>query len=428
MELNIPYGKTFLPAWLPEDRPIQVLRPALPVPELPEHALLQEALRRPCGSPPLEALSREKRTALIITSDHTRPVPSKQMMPLLLDALRRGNPDIEITILIAAGCHRATTREELLEKFGQKIVEEEHIVQHDASDAASLAFLGQLPSGHPLYVNRLALETDLLIAEGFIEPHFFAGFSGGRKSILPGIAGKTSILCNHNARFIDSPCARAGSLERNPIHLDMQAAARMAGLAFIFNVILNEEKRVVAAYAGEPEAAHLAGCRFLSAHAGVTGRKTPIVLTSNGGYPLDQNIYQCVKGLSTAESICTDGGVIILCAACSDGHGGAAFYQRLRQAASPRALLAEILQVPAAQTTPDQWQYQILARILCHHTVILVTRPELADMVRDMKMAYAPDIQTALEQAEALVGSRAPITVIPDGVGAFVTPEVHPEA
>lgn len=229
-----------------------------------------------------------------------------------------GSPDAEITILMATGMHRATTRDELIERFGAEIAEKERIVIHQAQRDEDMAFFGTLPSGGELWLNRLAAQSELVIAEGFIEPHFFAGFSGGRKSILPGIASRRTVLYNHNAAFIASPNARAGRLEGNPIHRDMVFAARQAKLAFILNVLIDEDKRVIAAVAGDCERAHEAGC----AMCGRLNRAEPVVsdiaVTSNGGYPLDQNLYQSVKGMTAAEACVRQGGVIIMCAALGD--------------------------------------------------------------------------------------------------------------
>ena len=185
---------------------------------------------------------------MIISSDHTRPVPSHITMPIILEEIRKNNPDVKITILIATGMHRPTTHEELVAKYGEKIVKEERIVVHSAYEDNDMTFKGILPSGGELWVNKLVDECDLLISEGFIEPHFFAGFSGGRKSVLPGIASKKTVLWNHNAKFIASGLAKAGNLETNPIHKDMLFAAKTVGLAFILNVVLNGEKKVIKAF------------------------------------------------------------------------------------------------------------------------------------------------------------------------------------
>ena len=271
-----------------------------------------------------------------------------------------------------------------------------------------------------MIVNRLAIETDLLISEGFIEPHFFAGFSGGRKSVLPGVAAKETVLANHCAEFINSPFARTGNLKHNPIHEDMLFAAKKANLAFIVNVVINGEKKIVKAFAGDAEKAHSAGCEFLKSCCGVAIPEVDIVITSNGGYPLDQNVYQCVKGMTAGEAVCREKGVIILCAACNDGHGGEAFYKTLSQSDSPRKLLESISSVPRNQTKVDQWQYQILARILDKFQVIMVTNDCPHEMIRDMKMSVVANLDEALKLAYSMVGSDARVAVIPDGVSVSV--------
>ncbi len=318
----------------------------------------------------------------------------------MLEQLRQWNPDIEITLLVATGCHRATLTEELIRKLGREIVEQERILVHDCDDKEMLADLGTLPSGARLVINRTAVETDLLITEGFIEPHFFAGFSGGRKSVLPGICSRVTVLGNHCAAFIDNPFSRSGNLENNPIHQDMAAAAAMAKLSYIVNVVIDEDKKVAAAFAGDPVQAHEAGCAFLKPYCQVTvKKKTPIVVTSNGGAPLDQNIYQTVKGLCTADATAREGGVIIICAECADGTGGEDFYQALKNCDSIKQLLENIRSTPMNETVPDQWQYQILARILEKKRVIYVTDSRLEPVIRAMKMEYAPTLEEALAMA-----------------------------
>ena len=267
-------------------------------------------------------------------------------------------------------------------------------------------------------IDRLAVETELLVAEGFIEPHFFAGFSGGRKSVLPGVADQVTVLGNHCSRFIDSPFARTGVLDGNPIHEDMLAAAEMAKLAFIVNVVIDEEKKTVAAFAGNFRTAHRRGCDYMLDYFKVAPVPSEIVVTSNGGAPLDQNLYQCVKSMTAAEASCVESGVIVLCAECADGHGGEGFYRSLRDCESPAALYAEQMATPQDRTVPDQWESQILARILMHHTVIFVTRPELKGMVEEMKMRYAASLDDALAMARAM-GKRS-LCFIPNGISVIV--------
>ena len=427
MRIRLPYDRTHLDADIPTRQLRAVLTPSDPgvrafaSPSQEEQRLcISKALDTPVGSPPLETLAVGKKTATVITSDHTRPVPSHLTLPLLLERLRRGNPDIAVTILVATGCHRATTDRELRAKFGDRICDAERIVIHDCEDRDSLRHVGTLPSGGALWLNRHALDADLVISDGFIEPHFFAGFSGGRKSVLPGIAGRQTVLANHCSKFIADPHARAGCLDGNPIHRDMLFAARQARLTFIVNVTLNPDKSVSDAFAGHPEQAHRAGCDQMRKAVSVSAVPAEIAITSNGGYPLDQNIYQSVKGMTAAEACCKEGGTIIMVASCSDGHGGEGFYRGLSEAASPQALLQRVLRIPQDETLPDQWEYQILARILSTHRVILVTGLCDPSIIRAMHMEHASTLQEAVDRALAEAGPDAGVTVIPDGVGVIV--------
>lgn len=415
--LKIPYGKTFLEF---EEGSAAVLTSGIG--ELKAEgdglSIVKAAMENPIDSPRLSELARGKKTCTIIISDHTRPVPSRDILPNMFAELRAGSPEIEITLLVATGYHRPTTEEELIDKLGEEIYRESKIVLHDSRDDSSNVQIGVLPSGAPCVVDRAAIETDLLCAEGFIEPHFFAGFSGGRKSVLPGISDQVTVLGNHCSKFIDSEFARTGILDGNPIHKDMLAAAELAKLAYIVNVVIDEDKKTVAAFAGNYVTAHRAGCEFLLGYAQVRPAMADIVITSNGGAPLDQNLYQCVKSMTAAEASCNLGGVIILCAECADGHGGEGFYNSLKDCESADALYAEFMATPQEKTIPDQWESQILARILRRNTVIFVTRPEIRGMIEDMKMTYAATVGEALELAHAM-GKRS-LTVIPNGISVIV--------
>lgn len=420
--VKIPYARTFWTADIPDDRLVGVLVSQAHhyQPAAGEVELIRQALEQPIASSRLCELAKGKNNIVVITSDHTRPVPSKITMPLLLAEIRRGNPQADITILIATGFHRPSSREELLDKLGADIVAREKIVIHDSRDLSSMVNIGKLPSGGDILINKVAAAADLLVAEGFIEPHFFAGFSGGRKSVLPGVVSQVTVLANHCAKFIAHEKARTGILEGNPIHIDMLHAAKAANLAFILNVVIDAEKKIINAYAGDLEEAHQEGCRFVSGLATVPAQPADIVITSNGGYPLDQNIYQAVKSMTAAEATCRDGGVIIVCAACNDGHGGEAFYNWFAKAASAQAVMDKIMQIPAEETIADQWEAQILARVQLHHPVIIVTDQCDHQIIRDMHMQAAATLPEALRMAEAIVGPHAGITVVPDGVSVIV--------
>ena len=420
MEIKIPYGKTFQTLNIEEG--FELLESKIQELEAGADggAIVRAAMDSPIGSPKLRELAAGKKNAVLIISDHTRPVPSKDIVPFMLEELRAGNPDIEITMLVATGCHRGTTPEELVHKLGEDIVSREHIVVHDC-DSSPLTDLGPLPSGARLVVNSLVAQAELVVSEGFIEPHFFAGYSGGRKSILPGVCSRVTVLGNHCADFIDDPKARMGVIDANPINRDMERAARMAKLAYIVNVVVNEEHEVVAAFAGDPIEAHHAGCAYLARYCEVEQKqKADIVITSNGGAPLDQNAYQAVKGLTTAADAAADGAALIICAECADGIGGDSFYKALSECAGPTELLDEIRRVPMDETVPDQWQYQILARILEKHHVYFVARKEMEEAVNAMKMEFAPSLEEAYARARALKGASARVAVIPNGVSLII--------
>ena len=419
---SVPYYKGIMEIELPEKnlKGVLISKAADYKTNLREKEIVERALDNPIGSKSLEELVKDKKNMVIITSDHTRPVPSKITIPILLTRIRRVNPNIDIKILIAAGLHRPTTKEEMVEKFGETLVKNENIICHKAKDKDNLLKIGILPSGGELWINKLAVETELLISEGFIEPHFFAGFSGGRKSILPGISGAETIMANHCSEFINSENSRTGKLFNNPIHGDMLYAAKASKLAFILNVALDKDKKIISAFAGDSEFAHNKGCEFVSKFYGVSGTKSDIVVTTNGGYPLDQNVYQAVKGMTAGESLCRDGGVIIMIASCCDGHGGESFYRNVADAKNPKELLSKILKVSKKDTVPDQWEFQILARILNKHKVIIVTDMCDPKIIEDMHMYHARDFKRALQLAFEIVGKDAEITLIPDGVSSIV--------
>ena len=418
--VKFPYGKSFMEYDFSGENFLGTLNSSIHhhTPEKEGAELVREAMKKPYGGKTLYELARGKKKVVIIASDHTRPGPSRAIIPPMLEEIRRAQPSADITILIATGCHRNTTREELITKFGEKIVNEEKILVHVSTESENMVRIGTLPSGGALLINKIAAEADLLVAEGFIEPHFFAGFSGGRKSVLPGVAAKETVLANHCAEFVAHPRARTGVIEGNPIHEDMLFAAKCAGLAYIVNVVINEKKEPIFAVAGDAEAAHKAGCDFLSALCAQEPKWADIVISTNGGYPLDQNIYQSVKGMTAAEASVKEGGVIIMLSSCTDGHGGEAFYRQM--SLDTAATEKEILSRGRGETLPDQWMTQILIRIQNRASVILISdAPD--QMIKDMHMTPAHSIGEALYLAKKMLGKTDPtITAIPDGVSVMV--------
>ena len=422
MMIEIPHGKGKQQLTVDERRLQACLTPAHPHGgQADQQELVRQALAHPIGSRPLRELAAGQQKIVVITSDHTRPLPSAITLPLYLEEIRKGNPQADITILIATGVHRFPTEAEMRAKFGDAICDHEKLVVHNASDDSQLVLMGTLPSGGELWLNKLVAGADLVVSEGFVEPHFFAGYSGGRKSILPGVAGRRTVLYNHNASFIHARESRQGNLAGNPIHRDMVFAAQTARLAFILNVLLDSDKRIIAAFAGDAEKAHEAACQLCHEQTSVPAAMADIVVTSNGGYPLDQNIYQCVKGLTAAEACVHEGGVIILSAGLGDGHGGEAFYHWFADRQDADEVLRDIENVPADQTHMDQWQAQILARVQQKAYCIFVTGEENRQMLENMHMGWAPTVNDALDMATARMGEASTVTVIPDGVGVIVS-------
>ena len=421
-ERDVPYARSHLRIRLPESNVAGVLAGNQNQYKTAgtQEELIESALDAPYASPTLEELARGKRDIVIISSDHTRPVPSRVTMPILLRRIHEAAPDARVRILVASGMHRPSTHEELLHKYGDEIVDTEEILMHVATDEDAMVKIGTLPSGGACKINAVAAQADLLIAEGFIEPHFFAGFSASRKSVLPGIASYETIMYNHNGAFVHSERSRAGVLEGNLVHRDMMAAAEMAGLRFILNVVLNGEHEVIGAFAGDIHDAHQAGCSFVRDLAGVAAVPCDVAITTNGGYPLDQNIYQAVKGMTAAEATLPEGGVIIAIAGCEDGHGGEGFFRNIAEN-DPTAFEQGCIDRPADETLPDQWTAQIFARILAHHPVILVTDLCDHEMIRAMHMTPAATVDEAIEIARSLKGADARFAIIPDGLGGVVT-------
>jgi lactate racemase len=420
--IKLPYGKEQVEVQIPDEKINAILVSDMHhyKPELSQVELVRQAVENPVGTPRLREIAKGKHKVVVIASDHTRPVPSKIIMPIMLEEIRKGNPEADITILISTGCHRETTKAELEAKFGPEIMSSEKIYVHDCEDESMLVNIGTLPSGGQLILNKLAVEADLLVSEGFIEPHFFAGFSGGRKSVLPGVASRATVMYNHNAAFIDSDKSRTGIVDGNPIHKDMLYAARAARLDFIINVVINSDKEVIHAVAGDCDLAHIEGRNFLNSQCKVSSVPSDIVITTNGGYPLDQNIYQAVKGMTAAEATVNKGGVIIMVAKSNDGHGGDHFYRTFRDEKDLDRMMNSFLATPSEETIPDQWQSQIFARVLKNTKVVYVSdAPD--EMVSDLHMIPAHTVEEAIAKAdEILQNNNSKITVIPDGVSVIV--------
>jgi nickel-dependent lactate racemase len=415
MRLQLAFGRTGLTVDLPGDAAVTVIEPRF-VPGLPdEGTAITEALRSPRGTSPLHELAQPGDTVAIVFSDLTRPMPNERVLPPLLDELARaGLADDRIVLINGLGTHRPQTGTELRGMLGERIVERYRIVQHDAWDAGSLVATGRNSAGRQVGVNRAYLDASLRILTGFIEPHFFAGFSGGPKAVLPAIADIDAILDNHGPAMLADPRTTWAVTAGNPLWEEMLSVARSTSPHFLLNVTLNQERQVTGVFAGELLAAFEAGVAFARQTA---MRPVPqpfdIVITSNSGYPLDLNLYQAVKGMSAAALIVKPGGDIIVAAECWDGIPAHGEYRRLLwQADSPQDLLDSVM-VPGFRCQ-DQWEAQVQAQIQLKAQVH-VHAAGLSD--EELRRALVIPCSSIEETVARLLrqNPRATIAVLPDG-------------
>jgi nickel-dependent lactate racemase len=410
IEVDLAYGRTGLRVSLPASR-TTVIEPVQHAAATDQPAVLRDALREPVAGPPLRERVRPGQTIAVSLCDATRPQPREAMVRALLDELSGIARPEDVTLLVATGTHRANTPAELEAMLGPGLAGTMRIVNHDSRDPGMLRWCGTYGDGVPVWLNRHWLDADVRVTTGFVEPHFFAGFSGGPKLVAPGLAALETVLTLHDARRIGDARATWGVCEGNPVHDDVRAIAAGTGVDYAFDVVLNRRQEVVAAFGGdllEMHAAARAAVREMSM------RPVPglfdVVVTTNAGYPLDQNLYQAVKGMSAAAAVVRPGGLIICAAACEDGfpdHGS--FREVLASEPSPAALLAAIQ--ARTETVPDQWQVQILARILTRARVGVHTGGLSAADLHTAHLDAVPDIAAAV----AAEGPGARICVLPEG-------------
>ena len=371
--------------------------------------VVANALRKPLASPRLTDLARHSKKVIIVTCDKTRGIPSKITLPAILRELRASGMKGEVAVLIATGLHRDETMDDVRERFGRRLTNELQVNIHDSDDENELVFQGTLPSQIPLYLNKSVVESDLIIIESTVEPHFFAGFTGGSKVILPGVAGTKTVLGNHSWQNIDNPRSRCGTID-NPIRADANAALKFLKKTFALNLILDSKKRIVHATSGDVLESFNKAAEKVIQYSRVFVKKRPdVVITSNGGYPLDRNLYQCIKGIAASEQITHDASRIIMAGECVDGvtHGA---FKDLMLAGSPREIY---LKLQSGDTVRDQWEAQVLCRILLKNQIWFVTRKELKSEIERMHMHYASTIEEALNSCNVVRGEQ--ILVAPEG-------------
>lgn len=412
MDVELLFGQERLAVNLPDGQVTVLSPPAQPA--LPdEQAAFRAAVRDPMGTPPLRELIAADETVAVVIPDITRPLPSDRLLPWLFHELDHVPPE-QIVIVNGTGSHRANTPAELAEMLGEEILERYRVVNHDAHDPGTLVEGGRSPEGTPICFNREVVRADRRIILGFIEPHFMAGFSGGYKAVFPGVLGIDGIMHYHRATVIGDPRSTWGTIEGNPTQQQVRQGGALLPVDFCINVTLDSDHRISRFFCGETVAAHDAGCAYAKATMmSACPQPFPIVITTNCGYPLDQNLYQAVKGMSAAAQIVSDGGLIIAAAECRDGfpdHGN--FRQLLFDHKSPEALLATI-QAPGFSMY-DQWEAQILALICRQARVALHSSLPAAD-VRRAYLEPIDDIGARVGQELERIGEDAPIAVLPAG-------------
>jgi len=414
MRVTLAYGKTGLPLELPDSLNVTVVEPTF-VPALADPAAaVRDALEAPLGSPPLREIVKPGMRVGVVFSDLTRPAPNTLLLPAVLGILD-GVPNVEVTLFNALGTHRPNTEAELRVLLGDAIFESRRIVQNDTFDPATQVRVGVTTKGHETWLNAELMRCDLKVLTGFIEPHLFAGFSGGGKAIMPGMAGQRTVLGNHDAGMVGHPRAIWGVTHGNPIWEEVREVAGQAGRLFLLNVTLNRDKAVTGVFAGDLDRAHAAGCAFVRSSAMVAvGRPFDIVVTTNSGYPLDLNLYQSVKGLRAADQIVRPGGSIIIATSCWDGLPEHGLYGRiLRESRDPRELLAKICTPGFLEQ--DQWQAHVQALVQSKADVYVRSDGLTDEQVRGALLRPCRRIEETIGALLDKYGRDASICVMPEG-------------
>ncbi|MFO0892730.1 MAG: nickel-dependent lactate racemase [Isosphaeraceae bacterium] len=415
LKFTLDYDRTGLVVELPAERVVGPLTiREVPPLDNPRRAVA-EALAAPIGAPPLRELAGGRKDACILVCDITRPVPNRVILGPLLEVLHEaGIPRENTLILVATGLHRASTPAEKLELLGEDIAAAYRIEDHDGTRLEDHTFVGTSPRGIPAWIDTRYLRAELKIAVGMIEPHFMAGYSGGRKLICPGVAAMPTIRRWHSPEFLEHPRADSGCLDGNPVHEENTRIARMAGCDFIVNVTIDGRRAVTSVVAGDMEAAFLAGVRFVEGLVRApVARPVDIVVTSSAGYPLDTTFYQSVKGMAGCLPILNPGGTIILAAGLSEGMGSREFTSLFDEHPTLEGFMDRI-QSPE-YFVMDQWQLERLARVRRHARVKVVSDGLPAERLARCFVEPATSVEAALADSLLDYGAEAQVAVIPKG-------------
>jgi nickel-dependent lactate racemase len=412
MKVNLAYGQGWLPVEFPDGR-TTVIEPSHTAGLADEKSAVLRALEQPIESKPLRELLTPKTKVCILFTDITRATPNDRLIPWLLEHLEGIVPRENITLLNQLGTHRPNTRAELEKMLTPEVVANYRVLNHEPENDDALVQVGVMHDGTPALLNKHALAADLRIVTGFIEPHFFAGFSGGIKGIMPGVAGLRSVMANHGFRNIGDPNATFGINDGNPLWEELRNIALKAGPSFVLNVTLNEQRAITGVFAGDILKAHKVGTEFVRKSAmQAVDDLFDVVVTTNSGYPLDLNLYQGVKGMSAGARIIKPGGTLILAAECREGvPAGSPLDKLLRDVSSPEDLL-KLLATPGF-VRAEQWQAQIQA-IIQRKARVLVHSKISDDVIRAAHLQPCHDIAAEV-QGCLRDNPNAKIAVLPQG-------------
>ena len=411
--VQLAYGRGFLDVDLPAHR-TDVIEP-VSVPGLrDEKESFLQSLHHPIESRPLREHLFPDAKVCIVFMDITRATPNERIIPWLLEYLTAFIPVSNITLINGTGTHRPNTDAELRRLLTDDVVDRYQVINHNAEDLNELVQVGTTRAGGPALINRRVVEADVRISTGFIEPHFFAGFSGGPKGIMPGVAGLRTVLQNHSGVNLSNPQASFGVLDGNPIWEEIRDLALLVGESFLVNVTLNEHREITGVFSGHLTSAHRDGCDFVrqTAMHKVTA-PYEVVVTTNSGYPLDQNLYQTVKGMSAAARIVRKGGRIIIASECSDGMPNGSPYERLLKHSKSFEALFKYITDPTREE-PEQWQV-IVQMVIQRRAEVFVYSALPDEKVLGAKLQPCHNIAQAVRERLERAGEEARVAVLPQG-------------
>ncbi|MBL7094789.1 nickel-dependent lactate racemase [candidate division KSB1 bacterium] len=415
MKLKLDFGSDGLWIEVPDKNLVKVLAMKKTEPITNPNEAVAKALENPIASDSLADLAKGKESACVVICDITRPVPNKILLPPILDALEKSGIKREkITILIATGIHRPNLGDELIQLVGEEIASKYNVVNHYAKRKEDQTYLGKTSRNTEVFINSDYLNADLKITTGFIEPHLMAGFSGGRKLICPGIASLETVKVMHSPKILEHPNAREGVIEGNPFHEEVIEMIKMAGMDFMLNVALNENRNIVGIFAGDYIEAHKQGVVFVRDHVGDSvPEPVDIVVTSSAGAPLDATFYQSVKGMTAALPIVKQSGTIIIAAECKEGLGGPEFSQLVRETEDMDVFRKNMIRDD--YFVVDQWQFEELAKVLKKADVYLYSTGLSGEDIPKSLLTIVESVEAGIEMALKKYGENAKIAVIPKG-------------